>query len=559
MMEWDWLNDQLRHALNPLHYTPMGAFVRDVRWAGPAFTALHAVTMPLLALAIAAADLRLLGLRAAAPDRVFHALVRVALAAFIAALVSAVFLLCGAPDRYLFTAGFRWKVVFLLIAGLNVLLLYAMPSARRHGQEAGPPALVHVSCSRLRWRRASPHSRQAARRASGPRTRPRRQSPRQQSDRGRFETDVRNLRRPVRDEHPCQRLGVRTTVPCGPFAAHRPTHADVTSRPVKRSKKACAFVLRRADARMPRLLVLSFASHPELPRRLPGGTLEDDETPLMGVCREVSEETGLRDAAVVRKLGVRRYYKEFTHADVERHDYLLSAPDAGSLSFSHTVTGTGGDAGMTFDYAWIGPEELASVDEEFQRELTPEYLPELFAPDGSPAGDAESVVVVEYDASWPRTFHDQRALLEEVFGTTARIEHVGSTAVPGLGAKPIIDIMVGLPALSDAEARIQLLSWLGYEYVPDYEAQLPSRRYFRSMRDGRAFHLHCVVYNGAEWRRHIAFRDYLRDHPATAAEYFALKQSLAARHRSDRAGYTSAKRRFVDTVLERAGLGTSSA
>lgn len=92
----------------------------------------------------------------------------------------------------------------------------------------------------------------------------------------------------------------------------------------------------------------------------------------------------------------------------------------------------------------------------------------------------DRVSVVPYDPDWPRRFDDERRVLAAVFaGSEAVIEHVGSTAVPGLGAKPVIDIMVGVQALLDVDGRIPLLEAAGYEYVQEYEKQRPNRRYFR--------------------------------------------------------------------------------
>jgi len=177
---------------------------------------------------------------------------------------------------------------------------------------------------------------------------------------------------------------------------------------------------------------------------------------------------------------------------------------------------------------------------------------------------AEPVFVVPYDPEWPRQFERERALLGRVFrGNRVSVEHVGSTAVPHLGAKPIIDIMVGVSALSEVESRIPDLEAQGYEYVPEYEAQIPERRYFRKPRAvPRTHHLHCVIRDGAFWRRHLLFRDYLRAHPEAASAYFELKQRLASRHRTDRIAYTEAKSSFIDSLLEKAtaqqGCGLTS-
>lgn len=159
------------------------------------------------------------------------------------------------------------------------------------------------------------------------------------------------------------------------------------------------------------------------------------------------------------------------------------------------------------------------------------------------------MTLAPYDPAWPGQFAREAALLAAVFsGVDAVIEHIGSTAVPGLLAKPVIDILVGVPRLEDAERRVASLEGAGYEYVPKYEVELPERRYFRKPRLGpRVYHVHCVVTHSALWVRHLAFRDHLRAHPDCAAEYAALKQELATRMGKEH--YTDAKGPFIANVL----------
>ncbi len=168
----------------------------------------------------------------------------------------------------------------------------------------------------------------------------------------------------------------------------------------------------------------------------------------------------------------------------------------------------------------------------------------------------KTVVVVTHDPAWSELFAEEHRTLSEVFdGAGASIEHVGSTSVRGLAAKPVIDIIVGVPALTDVEARIGELGEHGYHYVPEYERELPDRRYFR--RPGEApstHHLHCVVEGGEMWRRNMAFRDYLRAHAETAREYGELKKRLALAHRTDRPAYQAAKGPFIERILREAGV-----
>jgi len=160
--------------------------------------------------------------------------------------------------------------------------------------------------------------------------------------------------------------------------------------------------------------------------------------------------------------------------------------------------------------------------------------------------------VVPWSADWARMFEVERGRLATVFDRPGEVvEHIGSTAVEGLAAKPIIDIVVGVETLADAEARIPVLESLGYEYVPGYESELPDRRYFRRPRTRpRTYHLHCLERGGVRWAQHLAFRDYLRAHPERAEEYQTLKQRLAARHVSDPTAYLDGKAPFIRGILE---------
>ena len=142
VLAWDWLNDQLRHTLNPLYYTPMGAFIRNVPWAHPAFEFLQVLGTSLLLVAISVLDLRLIGFPRTVAPSALHRIIRVARGAAVLTLVSGIFLVCGSPDRYLFNAEARWKVVFVLMAALNILL-FDTPVVQRHDGTFGRgPSLV---------------------------------------------------------------------------------------------------------------------------------------------------------------------------------------------------------------------------------------------------------------------------------------------------------------------------------------------------------------------------------------------------------------------------------
>ncbi len=160
------------------------------------------------------------------------------------------------------------------------------------------------------------------------------------------------------------------------------------------------------------------------------------------------------------------------------------------------------------------------------------------------------VEIVPYDPSWPGLFDEEkRALLETLSAWLAGpIEHIGSTAVPGLAAKPMIDIMAGVATLEGSRPALPVLADLGYRYAP-YRAD--SEHWFcKPSFAFRTHHLHLMPFGGPEWVGTIAFRDYLRAHPSIAAEYGSLKVRLAREFRLDREAYTRAKGPFVTRITD---------
>lgn len=166
------------------------------------------------------------------------------------------------------------------------------------------------------------------------------------------------------------------------------------------------------------------------------------------------------------------------------------------------------------------------------------------------------VSVVEYRPQWQKIFEEEklrlRAVLNEV---SARIEHIGSTSVVGLAAKPIIDIMIGLPDFSVADSRVPQIVALGYEYFKKYEDEMPYRRYFaKNLNTVRTHQIHIVETGSEFWERHLFFRDYLRQNRETADDYAALKKRLAEREWTDVNEYADAKTEFIKAIENKANL-----
>lgn len=168
------------------------------------------------------------------------------------------------------------------------------------------------------------------------------------------------------------------------------------------------------------------------------------------------------------------------------------------------------------------------------------------------------VLIAEYNPDWPAMFaQEQGALAQAIMLDGTIIEHFGSTSVIGLAAKPVIDVLVGLPDFALADTLVPNIEALGYDYIAKYNAIMPFRRFFQKRPQGIATHNLHMVETGCEfWERHLLFRDYLRSHPEAAQAYAAHKQQLALREWQDVNEYAYAKTEFIlklekQAVLER--------
>jgi GrpB-like predicted nucleotidyltransferase (UPF0157 family) len=165
------------------------------------------------------------------------------------------------------------------------------------------------------------------------------------------------------------------------------------------------------------------------------------------------------------------------------------------------------------------------------------------------SGLSERVELVDHDPSWGELFEEERARLLGVFDDGAvAIEHIGSTSVPGLCAKPIVDIAVGLPKHELTDEQIAAMERLGYEYLGEYG--LPGRLFFRKG-EPRTHNVHVVEHGGEHWERQIVFRDALRSDPEERQRYDELKRRLAAAGHP-REDYTELKTPFIRGVEARA-------
>ena len=198
----------------------------------------------------------------------------------------------------------------------------------------------------------------------------------------------------------------------------------------------------------------------------------------------------------------------------------------------------------------ISVEQLTEVDrKQLWSRALPVLEPGYEVIHGSDRAEQDSIEVVPYDGDWPAQFEAWKAKLFGVLEGSPRIEHVGSTSVPGLPAKPVIDIQVSVPDISDESAYVPPIESIGIQF----RSRDDQHRYFRPFSGlPRSVQVH-VCNMGSEWeRRHLLFRDFLRADTRAKDEYLAVKRQAAVLWRDDRIAYADAKTEVIERLMRRA-------
>lgn len=165
------------------------------------------------------------------------------------------------------------------------------------------------------------------------------------------------------------------------------------------------------------------------------------------------------------------------------------------------------------------------------------------------------IKVLAYDPNWPAMYTAEAKQIRSLFDhDEVCIEHIGSTSVPELYAKPVIDILLGADSLAIYHQALPKFMQLGYHYMPKLENGFPDRRFFKKRDEHDAgFHIHAVVKDSDFWQRHIKFRDILRKDKNAAEAYAALKQNLAEQFPYDIANYVQGKTKLIEQLLNSEG------
>jgi len=169
-----------------------------------------------------------------------------------------------------------------------------------------------------------------------------------------------------------------------------------------------------------------------------------------------------------------------------------------------------------------------------------------------------TVKLVPHNSKWAELFEEEKYLLKKTFGDTIlAIEHIGSTAIPGIPAKPIIDINIGVKSLEVARDMKEKFEKLGYEHRPFVPGKTKDdlkwqELYVKGPEEKRTHYVHVTVFGGSYWKNDLLFRDFLRKNSERAKQYAKLKEQLAEKYADNRAIYTENKEQFINETLEMA-------
>lgn len=314
------------------------------------------------------------------------------------------------------------------------------------------------------------------------------------------------------------------------------------------NQRAYAFIIRIKDGKSQLLVFRQSGKRKESPYHIPGGGLEIDELPLDAVIREIEEESGLTGLPFGRYIG--QWVSEINDVIYQRFYFVFFAPEKLPDAWTHRVTGTGEDAGVYYNYSWVSATESLRIHLNYHAYLRPKFLPELFpALLGNGNEDSRQHLSPFYE-QWPYIYEAEKDALSLIAkDLLINFWHIGSTAIPRMVSRPIIDI---LAVVRDAEASQKLndqLKLLGYEHVGP--GGIPGRILFEKHgTDGKvSFQLHVFFPNSVHIEIFLKFKQALVLDSDLATNYYLAKLRSIFETGSEIGTYQKFKKNYFGKFL----------
>lgn len=309
--------------------------------------------------------------------------------------------------------------------------------------------------------------------------------------------------------------------------------------------KVFAYIVKESNYNYDQLLVLSHKHF----LQIPWGTVKNAEAILDALKRVIYDETGIGSYEMINKLGEKIYSLPNLKKEVARHFFLVRVPRDIPDCWQHERLEKGRVIGENYECSWYEPQEVLLIPNQFHQFLSREFIPTLFPDEVMLGLNNQKVSLMPDTKLWREEFEREKIRIQSEITEEIKIEHIGSTAIPNIPAKPIIDIGIGINNSTNLADIIKSLEEIGY--INKGENGIAGRSYFvKGLPEKRKYHLHMYKINHPNWKNHLLFRDYLINNADIAKEYGELKLENWRFHKEDRKKYTDSKDEFIKKVFK---------
>lgn len=308
-----------------------------------------------------------------------------------------------------------------------------------------------------------------------------------------------------------------------------------------KSRKSFGIIFRINEKGNSELLAFRFGTKYKY-YRFPGGNIEKNEDHCKGVIRELKEETNLKNLTFMRRIGGVEYFKPFNNKDVRRIDYLFYCHDKTNQTWEYVEK----DNKEIYKYKWLKIREYNKIDPELGVFINLYNTPELFIKDNNFGLAKGKLIIKKYNPLWKIFYkYEVYNIMLNINNNDFIYEHIGSTAIEGLHAKPIVDIGIGINKYEDFFPYIKKMENIGYQYKGEYG--IPKRHYFVKG-EPCFYHVHVLEKKSNEWKKHVKFRNILEVDKKVKGKYNNLKLRLY-RNKVNRQKYQGIKAIFIDNII----------
>jgi len=310
--------------------------------------------------------------------------------------------------------------------------------------------------------------------------------------------------------------------------------------------KAIGYIVKKTKKNYS-LLVYSINSDTYKYLRLPGGGVLQNEEPFDGLFREIEEEIGIKKSELtyLRKIGTIKYFKPNNYKFIERNDYLLLYNGGLESNYEYQIKSNDKDDGVKLNCKWITNDDFSIIDPELRQFLNEYNTPELFIKTKEYGLEKGKLAFSDYTNMWDTIYRLEEFEINNGEKPVFNTMHIGSTSVPGLIAKPIIDILIGIKNDDERNRLRTKLEAIGYEFRG--ENGIKGRDYYIKGNKGIVlFHLHALFESSEEYRNHLVVADRLRNSKVLKEKYERYKRASLSLTREE---YTNGKDIIMKEII----------